>query len=221
MAAGSGNSPGTPDANRAASFMQVLSGIRSWPRPSASLDPLIDATERAVSRNGLRRTTMSDLAREMKVARTTLYRQVDSVDEAIVLAGARTAWRFIDDISVDVLSGESWSNLFVEAVIRAISIRHENPLLRRILEHEPEMLGEFAVQDGARSLMQRVTDISTPVFTTMMATGQLKASDPKLASEYLARAMFGLLLVPPPPEEVRRTVEFILAPMLPAESKTQ
>lgn len=47
------------------------------------------AVERCLTRFGVRRTSMTDIARELGVARTTLYRQVGSLEEAISLVTSR------------------------------------------------------------------------------------------------------------------------------------
>ena len=68
------------------------------PRPGPSMARLLDATERCLARYGIRRTSMTDIAREMHVARTTLYRQVSSVEEAVALVASRQLHRFLDDL---------------------------------------------------------------------------------------------------------------------------
>ena len=56
----------------------------------ASLNPVLDAAVDCLARHGLR-TTMSDIAREMGVAPSTVYRKVGSVDHAALLVLAREA----------------------------------------------------------------------------------------------------------------------------------
>jgi AcrR family transcriptional regulator len=178
---------------------------------------LINATERAVSRNGVRRTTMSDLAREMNVARTTLYRQVDSVDEAIVLAGARAKYRFLDEVSVTAHGGTQWPELFIDAIVQAISLRGTNALVRRLFEHEPELLGEALSHDGLAPVMQQLGEVVTGVLETAVSSGHLRCTDPRLLAELLPHAILALMLGGPPPN-VRDMVGFLVRPMLTVSS---
>lgn len=198
-------------------FVDILMKLGSVSRPSASLDPLIDATERAVSRNGVRRTTMSDLAREMKVARSTLYRQVDSVDDAILLAGARSMYRFLDELAVASLSGTAWSTLFVDTMVHVVALRYENPLVRRMFEHEPELLGELLSQGRFSPVISRLASVAVPVLETAIAAGQLRAADPTVMGESLLRMMIGLMLCPPT-GDIREMVKFMVTPVLTGDS---
>ena len=191
----------------------LLMNVGSAPRPPEALNALMDATERAVSRNGLRRTTMSDLAREMNVARTTLYRQVDSVDEAIVLAGARAMYRFLDEVTRVPPSGTDWSNMFIDGIVDLLAQRFDNPLLRRLVEHEPELLGEALSQDGLSVVVSRLAETVAGVFETAMATGHLGRTDSRLMAESLIRVILALMLCRPI-GDVREMVEFMLSPML-------
>ena len=75
------------------------------PRPGPELDPVLDAVERCLTRYGLRRTSMSDIAREMGVARTTLYRQVPSLEHAMALMTSRRFHRFLDKLLDLLLHG--------------------------------------------------------------------------------------------------------------------
>ena len=55
--------------------------------PPASLDPVLDATVECIARHGLAKTSLSDIARELGVAPSTVYRKVGSVENA-----ARWSW---------------------------------------------------------------------------------------------------------------------------------
>ncbi|MGX1806083.1 TetR/AcrR family transcriptional regulator [Nocardia sp. NPDC055321] len=195
-------------------LIQLMSGTGSLPRPTEAMNPLIDATERAVIRYGLQRTTMSNLAREMNVARTTLYRQIDSVEDAFVLAIGRTVYTFLDELVAAVLSGHAWSQMFIDAAVRAVALRQERPLLRHVLESEPELLGEFmSDQRGLPRLIARMAELAAPVLETAMSAGQLRHTDPQLAAEGLANTIVILILCPPA-GDVRARVEYMLSPML-------
>ncbi|MFV0317302.1 MAG: TetR/AcrR family transcriptional regulator, partial [Microthrixaceae bacterium] len=90
-------------------------------RPSPALDPVLDATVTCVARHGLAKTTMSDVAREMGVAPSTVYRKVGSIDNATVLVFAREAHRLIGLIPEVVagVSGPRIITVFLTATIEA------------------------------------------------------------------------------------------------------
>src|SRR3546814_3601207 len=64
--------------------------------PSPSLDPLLDAAVECISRHGLSKTSLSDIAREMGVAPSTVSRKVGSVDNVALLVLGREAHRLLE-----------------------------------------------------------------------------------------------------------------------------
>jgi AcrR family transcriptional regulator len=66
-----------------------------WPRlpPDPALDPVLDAAVECLARRGISKTTLSDIAREMGVAPSTVYRKVGSLDNVAMLVVAREAER--------------------------------------------------------------------------------------------------------------------------------
>src|SRR5687768_5373962 len=72
--------------------------------PSASLDPVLDATIECVARHGLSKTSLSDIARELGVAPSTVYRKVGSVDNAVQMVAAREGHRMLVRMP-DVIAG--------------------------------------------------------------------------------------------------------------------
>src|SRR4051812_47094133 len=65
-------------------------------RPPESLDAVLDATVECLSRHGISKTSLSDIAREMGVAPSTVYRKVGTVERAAALAAARDCHRTLD-----------------------------------------------------------------------------------------------------------------------------
>lgn len=155
---------------------------------------------------------MSDLAREMNVARTTLYRLVESVDEALALASGRAVYRFLDEWSDAMLGGESWWDSCVQAVVRAVSMCTENPVLRRLLDHEPDVLGELMTHGGLEILVHRLGEIAEPMVDAAIASGYVAPVDTSLACEHAARSMVAMIICPPA-GDLRAAVEFMLAPL--------
>ncbi|MUM19736.1 MULTISPECIES: TetR/AcrR family transcriptional regulator [unclassified Mycobacteroides] len=205
---------GSPSQSRIAVLVHLISGLDTLERPPESLDPLIDATERVVSRYGILRTSMSDLAREMNVARSTLYRQVDSVNDALVLTAARVVYRFLDDLITALMTAEAWSDGFVDAVIKTVSLQYDSPIVRRLVRDEPEVLGELTAQGAWGTLIRRSGEAVIPILEGAMAVGQMRRLDPRLAGESLARQVV-MMMLSSPEGDLRETAEFMLAPYLP------
>lgn len=187
------------------------------PRPDPELDRVLDAVERCLTRFGLRRTTMSDIAREMGVARTTLYRQVSSIEEATALVSSRRLHRFLDklaDLSDQGLDAEA----FVQVIARAVRMTLAEPVTQRLLNDEPEILGGYLTSGTVAALVAQITDLLIPVVRQAMGTGLIRAGDPAMAAEWIVRIVLVLTAVPAADDELESTVRFVLLPLLDAGS---
>ncbi len=187
------------------------------PRPDPALDGVLDAVERCLTRFGLRRATMSDIAREMGVARTTLYRQVSSFEEATALMSSRRLHRFLDkltDLSDQGLDAEA----FVQVIARTLRMTLAEPVMQRLLRDEPEILGDYLTSGHVAALVAQIAGLLTPVLRQAMGTGLIRAGDPAMAAEWIVRIVLVLTAVPAPDGELEATVRFVLLPMLDAGS---
>jgi AcrR family transcriptional regulator len=185
------------------------------PKPPPALDRMLDATERCLARFGLRRTSMTDIAREMHVARTTLYRQVGSVEDAIALVASRQLHRFLDDL-LGVLSrpGGASSTDLLDAIAGAVRFARSHPVSLRLLNDEPEILGSIVTRDLGPYATQ-VADALAPVLRRAMNGGVIRRADPRLAAQWLVRVV-AILVVLPPEGDLEPLLAYALGPVLQA-----
>jgi len=183
------------------------------PRPPPSLDPTLDAVERCLTRFGVRRTSMSDIAREMGIARTTLYRQVGSLEEAISLVTSRRFHRFLDELVI-LTAGGLGPETFVDVIARTVRTALDDPVARRILTDEPELLGEYLAAGSLQTLAEQIAELLTPVIVAAAAAGAVRTEDPAMTAAWLVRIVLALGAVPPPDDELESTVRHVLLPLL-------
>ncbi|HZU80082.1 MAG TPA: TetR/AcrR family transcriptional regulator, partial [Acidimicrobiales bacterium] len=177
------------------------------------LDRLLDATERCLARYGIRRTSMTDIARELRVARTTLYRQVSSVEEAVSLVASRQFNRFLDELFAMLDSPEGLTPAgFVAAVAGAVRFARSHPVVLRVLRDEPELLGELLSRDLQVYAMQ-VAEALAPVLASAMASGRIAPGDPSLAAQWVVRVVAALIVLPPE-GDLDALLDYALRPML-------
>ena len=185
---------------------------RMPPRPGPELDPVLDAVERCLTRHGIRRTSMTDIARELGVARTTLYRQVGSLEEAISLVSSRRFHRFLDEV-VALSAGGIDIDTFVKVIVRTVRTALDDPVAQRVLRDEPELLGEYLASGSLQTLAGQVIDLITPVLAAAAATDIIRTTDPAMTAGWLVRIVLSLGAVPPPDDELDATVRHILLPL--------
>jgi AcrR family transcriptional regulator len=183
------------------------------PRPSGSLDRLLDAAERCLARYGIRRTSMTDIAREMHVARTTLYRQVGSVEEAIALVASRQFHRFLDQL-LEVLArpGGATPEDLVAAIAGAVRFTRSHPVALRVLTDEPEILGSIVARDLGPYATQ-IAEALAPVLGHAKDGGVIRRADPLLAAQWLVRVV-AVLVALPPEDDLDRMLDYALRPVL-------
>ena len=102
-------------------------------------DAILDAARASVQRFGIRRTTLSDIARLAGVSRMTVYRRYPDLPALLRELMTREFSCLMDavDQNVDGPDGRSRLVARVDASTRAL---RDHPLLRKLLEAEPELL---------------------------------------------------------------------------------
>ncbi|MDX6739505.1 TetR/AcrR family transcriptional regulator [Actinocorallia sp. A-T 12471] len=109
------------------------------PKGTASNDAVLDAARDCVLAVGVRRTTLTDIARRAGVSRMTLYRRWPDV-RTIVGDLMTREWLALAVSVVDTAaSGDARSRL-VETLVRGTRAFREHPLLRKIIDVDPELL---------------------------------------------------------------------------------
>ena len=164
-------------------------------RPSQSLDRALDATSVCLARHGLARTSMTDIAREMGVARSTLYRHFSSVEEAAWALLAREAYRFFDAFGEIVAHGTG-AGPVVALAAEFVRYATGHPVMARLLRDEPEFVGRvMTTQFGA--LVDYAAAAVTPLVAAAMERGMIVARDPARLAQWMGRVVAVCILAPP------------------------
>ncbi len=126
---------------------------------------------------GLRRTTLTDVARRAGVSRMTVYREYGD---------AATLWRSLLTAEIgEVVAAADQSALssarngrerLVMAVVEAVTRLAEHPLVTRVLELDPELILPFVV-DRLGSGQQLAAERIREMLETGIADGSIRACD--------------------------------------------
>ncbi len=187
------------------------------PRPGPDLWPYLDAAARCIERFGFSRTRVTDVAREMGVDRTTVYRRVGSMDHILGLLIARELHFLMDGIPRRVAPGSSAAELVVDLLAGAVEHALAHPVLAKVLRDEPEVAGRL-LPAGTAALLERVVTTLAPPMRAAMDAGLIARRDPVIVTEWIARTGLSLLVAPPPVELrpfLREVLEPVLAPAAP------
>lgn len=105
---------------------------------------ILDAAYQMLLAVGMRRMTMADIGRRAGVSRATLYRRWPNV-RAVVAALMTRESTTVAAACFDVASGSARDRL-VAGMVAAVRRTREHPLLRKIVEVDPEFLLPYLLE---------------------------------------------------------------------------
>jgi len=184
------------------------------PLPPASLDPFLDATSRCFARYGVRRTSVQDVAQELGVNRTTVYRQVGNIEQQAMLLAARDSHRLLSSLPGRItfpIGPQSVVDLLATLVLEA----RAHPVLAKMLADERDLIGSFVARD-VPDLLERATTAFVPLVSLAIGTGNLARRDPVALAQWLVRITASLILVEPPGELTDFLGELLIPALTPA-----
>lgn len=116
-------------------------------------DTVLDAARDCVLAVGVRRTTLTDIARRAGVSRMTLYRRWPDV-RTIVADLMTREWVGLGDRLQPPDDGRPVRPRFVDGLVTGVRAFRDHPLLRKIIEVDPELLLPYVLDRcGASQLV--------------------------------------------------------------------
>ena len=108
-------------------------------------DQLLDAARECVLAVGVRRTTVTDVARRAGVSRMTLYRRYPDLEGVLAALMTREFGRLVAD-AAERASGSNTRERVVATVVHGSRALAEDPLFERLLDVDPELLLPYVTQ---------------------------------------------------------------------------
>lgn len=186
----------------------VLHGLP--PVPPSSLDPVLDAAAVCFARFGVRRTSVQDVAKQLGVNRTTVYRQVGNVEQMASLLAVRETHRTLATLPRRM----SWPigpRAIVDMMATLVTEAQQHPVLAKMLADERDVIGSMLVGD-APQLLNQISAALAPLLAMAMRTGHIAQRDPAVIAEWLVRICGSLILVEAP----GRVEDFLAELLIPA-----
>lgn len=181
------------------------------PAPGPALDPYLDAAARCFTRFGVGRTSVQDIARELGVNRTTVYRQVGNVRAAALLLVSREVDRMLSALPARI-AGLTGPEAVVELLASVIEESLAHPVLHKMLTDERDMVGELLAGEIPR-LFTEITDRMAPLVGLLVLRGAIADRDPVVVAEWLTRIAV-TVVVARPRGPLRRFLAELLVPAL-------
>ena len=179
---------------RPAGHLSVSKPLWSGDRPQSASDAknrICIAGLECIKRNGLEKTTMSDIAKEAGISRPTLYRHFKS-KQAILFTGIDTvALGFAESVVQHARQFNTLDERIVETIVFVVQYLPKHPYLSLVLDNECSL----ALRDRAFS------DEATEIFSEMTAAPLIEVR-PDLAhqgleiTEIMSRFALSMILFP-------------------------
>jgi len=154
-------------------------------------DALLDAARECVLAVGLRRTTLTDVARRARVSRMTMYRRWPDMGSLVGDLMTRE-WSTLVGVAAGQAVGETARGRIVDGVVRAVRALREHPVFRRIIDVDPEILLPYLV-DRRGTSQDRILAQLTDDIRRGSSDGSVRAADPALLARSVLLATHGFV----------------------------
>jgi AcrR family transcriptional regulator len=181
--------------------------------PPPSLDPVLDATEACIARHGLAKTSLSDIARELGVAPSTVYRKVGTVENAALLVMAREGHRLLSAMP-ELIAGAEGPRVITVFFAKAIEHIAAHPMAAKVLRDEIDWMGRLATS-RLQGLLDQAVEATAPLLEAAMDNGTIRRQDPLVLAHWIVR-IGGVCLLAPPPGDLVEALDALLLPALEA-----
>ena len=138
---------------------------------------VLDATRAAVLAVGVRRTTLTDVARRARVSRMTLYRLVPDVTTLILAVMTQEFAAVFREAELQVRRRRSGRARAVGAMVHVVRQLSEAELFRRVVDVDPELLLPY-LTDRLGATQRLAIGQVRRMLSDGIADGSIRRADP-------------------------------------------
>ena len=156
---------------------------------------MLDAAYELILAIGMRRLTMADIARNAGVSRATLYRRWPNVQAVVAELMTREFGRLAAALSGGAPSEDARGGL-VRGVVQVVGQVRRHPLLRKILDVDPEMLLPYLVQRRGKTTDLQLTLLEDAI-EAGIADGSIRAGEAALLARTVLLSAWSFVFTGP------------------------
>ena len=155
---------------------------------------ILDAAYELLLAVGLRRMTMADIARRAEVSRATLYRRWPNVRSVVATLMTRE-WAELGNAAFQA-PAESARERLVEGIVRIAGTIRTHPMLRKIVELDPDFLLPYLLQRRGTSTDQQLALLEQAVLAGA-EDGSIRPGDAAMRAKSLMLTAWSFVLTGP------------------------
>lgn len=156
-------------------------------------DPLLDAAHASVMAVGVRRTTLTDIARRAGVSRMTVYRRFPDVAALIQALMTREFSGVLTDAVAANADKPTVRERLAHGATDGVVRLSGHPLFLRLLDVDPELLLPYVVQRHG-AFQHLVLDAFVALLSEGMDEGSVRRTDPEALAAALELCLRGWVL---------------------------
>lgn len=156
-------------------------------------DPVLDAARATVLDFGVRRTTLTEVARRAGLSRMTVYRRYSDAPELMRALMSKEFGSVVVVAQAQAAGLADGRERVVTAVVRTVELLMEHPLLDRLLELEPEVMVPYLTQRVGEFQSQARHALAGWI-AQAQAEGTVRPGDPERMASSIELAARGLVL---------------------------
>lgn len=187
-------------------------------------DLIVDAAERCFADHGVAKTSMSQVAAEADISRTTLYRRFAEIEDVLQAVFLREFDRFEHRLTRRLVSLDDPADRLVEIVVSTAENVPMNAGLARLVEGQRTRAEARALAVGRAALSERIESMIGGPLDELAAAGRLstRLTRPEMI-EWIRRVVLSLSVSPQPKqrsarERRRHVAGFVLPALCPQPS---
>lgn len=187
----------------------------------ATTERILGAALQQAEDFGLRRFTIDDVARRVRVSRVTIYRYFPKKDQLLNAVLMRELRRFLTKVDAVLADQPTPEAKLIEGLTFCLAFLRGHRLLNRLLRTEPELILPHLTTQAGNLIAAGRAWIAGHI-RAEVAAGRLALPDQDIdsAAELIARTVISLVITPQTvlpvdsPEGQRRLAELYLAPIV-------
>jgi TetR/AcrR family transcriptional repressor of uid operon len=164
------------------------------PKDKKSLQ-ILEATLTLFIENGVRKTSIDDIAEKAGIGRATVYRKFKDKDELVQAVIIREINSKLSELEKYVKDIVSPLDALIEAFVQAVYLAHSNPLIRRLIESEPDYTLPFLTTKYGPTMALSRHYLGEQI-RRAQKMGQISDLPADTSAELLLRLIQSLLLSP-------------------------
>ncbi|MFD0556758.1 TetR family transcriptional regulator [Stackebrandtia endophytica] len=165
------------------------------PANAIPMDRILDAARELLLTIGMQRMTMADVARHADVSRATLYRRWNSVREVVAALTTREWTAVVAETTLSPGDDPVRPRL-VTSVVQLVRQIRVHPLLRKIIEQDPDFLLPYLLQRRGTTTNHQLDRLEADL-KAGIADGSIRPGDPAVRAKAVLLTAWSFTLTAP------------------------